>query len=145
MQPGPHPSTVTFPSPPPSAFPPSVLAASIDPPQSDAASAAAGRFRMSLKTIRKALKQPSPRTEIVIRLTEGELDAWLGASGSSVGTANRVIDATLVCEDRASYPDDVAPAIVELARSAASLCWVVNDPCVGFSSIATHAAATRAS
>ena len=112
MQPGPHPSTVTFPAPPPPAFPPSILAASIDPPQSDAASAEAGRFRMSLKAVRKALKHPSPRTETVIRLTEKELDAWLGVGGSSVGAANRVIDATLVYEDRRTNPDDVGPAIV---------------------------------
>jgi hypothetical protein len=165
-------SIPTFPSPlPPSLLPRTRPAPSPSPPEFDPSSAEAGTFTLSLKGIRRTLRNRGPRGRELVEIVEKELDAWEEAVGHGRGgvwrfggrqeqdRGERVIDPFLVpapqggegsasnvggASGERSLPlqvnplpmditiqsfveGEMVPAIVELARSPASLTWVVPE------------------
>ncbi|PCH43372.1 hypothetical protein WOLCODRAFT_164384 [Wolfiporia cocos MD-104 SS10] len=112
--------TPTFPAPLPPYIPRSVPIPPSAPPTHEPSSAAAGRFSLSLKGMRRTLRRAGPRTEALVRDVEGALLAWL---------ADNVLLA----------PDDAAPlafpgvplgetgVVHEVQRAPLRLVWSVPD------------------
>lgn len=117
-------------------------------PATNAASSASGKFSRSLKGIRRSLRAGrGGRAEDVVTIVEREIREWLdetisgGWNAAPVG--ERVVDSTLVSESLVplfvELPDQPphsstspkvleTPAIVEVARSPASIQWLIGDP-----------------
>lgn len=147
--------TPTFPTPLPAHLLPRTRPApSPSPIEPDPSSAFAGTFSLSLKGIRRTLRKRGARSEELVRIVEEELERWeqevranvVRMRGLNGGGAGRIVDAYPVpSPERTSVSggetvggldaisrqfeegDGTCPAIVEVARTEASLTWSVAE------------------
>ncbi|KAI0045892.1 hypothetical protein FA95DRAFT_1680166 [Auriscalpium vulgare] len=111
----------TFPVPLPPYLPRSVPAPAASLPMTDAQAASAGRFALSLRGMRKALRRAGPRTQALVRGVEEELTQWL--EGVQVVTSPDD-GAQLEFPGREVGGQD---GVREVQRSAARLVWWIED------------------
>ncbi|KAF8629835.1 hypothetical protein AX15_003201 [Amanita polypyramis BW_CC] len=98
-------------------------------PHPDAMSANAGRFSLSLKGMRKALRQSGSRAEVLVRNIEQELVEWLWEGGTLLDPDSAPLSGDMDMQDlvcRATPIGDLN-TILEVKRTPLQLIWYIAD------------------
>jgi hypothetical protein len=85
----------------------------------DLSSSQAGRFSLSLKGVRKELRQRGRRANELVRDVEDTMEAWLHGTTTAAAAAEQVPRPV----DRGEYP-----TITELSHNPLQLKWKTEDP-----------------
>ncbi|KAH8119127.1 hypothetical protein DFH11DRAFT_1686096 [Phellopilus nigrolimitatus] len=115
----------TFPEPLPRFLPRSVAAPTPPRPAFDVGSANSGRYSLSLKGMRRALRGHGPRAQMLVQDVEREVLDWL--VGGTIMLPDAAEDVLL--EDGRPIGDE--GSIVELSRTPLQLIWAVGDDAFG--------------
>lgn len=109
----------TFPEPLPAYLPRVSPAPSPNVPVYDPGSAAAGRFSLSLKGVRKNLRKSGGRSRELIKVIEDEVVKWLKQSVNVMPVEESIVEERRVI--------DAPGLITEVRRSYSQLVWSVPD------------------
>ena len=114
----------TFPEPLPRYLPRSLSAPSPQPPAFDPHSANAGRYSLSLKGIRRTLRQHGPRTQILVQDIEREIVDWL-VGGTILAPDDELEGDFLIGVPGRPIGDGIT--IKEISRTPLQLVWAIEQ------------------
>ena len=121
--------TPTFPEPLPAFLPRTVkLPTAPTLPETDPASANAGRFSLSLKGMRRELRRAGGRAEGLVRDVEAEMVQWLATGGTLLDpNTSNAPPANLDPASTPGTPVGDTMTITELYRTPLQLIWSIAD------------------